>query len=124
MKRRFWSDWIFARQKSLNSEQQTTDALKKSNNKRYVFRLYVTGASPNSLRAILNTKSICEEHLKTSYDLEIIDVYQQPVVAKEENIVALPLLIKKHPLPEKRFIGDMSDTEKVLKSIGLPGPNA
>ena len=85
----------------------------------YVFRLYVTGASPNSIRAIANTKSIFEEHLNENYELEIIDVHQQPLVAKEENIIALPLLIKKYPLPEKRLIGDMSDIERVLKSIGI-----
>jgi len=85
----------------------------------YVFRLYVTGASPNSLRAIANTKNICEEYLSENYELEIIDVHQQPLVAKEENIIALPLLIKKHPLPEKRLIGDMSDIARVLKSIGV-----
>jgi|SRR5688572_25205585 len=85
----------------------------------YVFRLYVTGASPNSLRAIANTKNICEEYLNENYELEIIDVHQQPLLAKEENIIALPLLIKKHPLPEKRMIGDMSDIARVLKSIGV-----
>ena len=85
----------------------------------YVFRLYVTGASPNSLRAIANTKNICEEYFNENYELEIIDVHQQPSVAKEENIIALPLLIKKHPLPEKRLIGDMSDIRRVLKSIGV-----
>ncbi len=92
-------------------------------NGQYVFRLYVTGASANSLRAIANTKNICEEYLKENYDLEIIDVYQQPVVAKEENIVALPLLIKKYPLPEKRLIGDMSEIERVLKGFGLSNGN-
>ena len=85
----------------------------------YVFRLYVTGASPNSLRAIANTKNIFEEYLNENYELEIIDVHQQPLVAMEENIIALPLLIKKHPLPEKRLIGDMSDIGRVLKSIGV-----
>jgi len=85
----------------------------------YIFRLYVTGASPNSLRAIDNTKKICEKHLADNYDLEIIDVYQQPVVAMDENIIALPLLIVKKPLPEKRLVGDMSDNEKVMKAIGL-----
>lgn len=85
----------------------------------YIFRLYVTGASPNSLRAIANTKSIFEKYLSENYELEIIDVHQQPIVAKEDNIIALPLLIKKFPLPEKRLIGDMSDMEKVLKSIGF-----
>ena len=91
----------------------------KSNADPYVFRLYVTGASPNSLRAIANTRELCEEHFNDNYELEIIDVHQQPSVAKQENIIALPLLIKKHPLPEKRLIGDMSDIERVLKSIGV-----
>ncbi|HKC36349.1 MAG TPA: circadian clock KaiB family protein [Chitinophagaceae bacterium] len=85
----------------------------------YIFRLYVTGASPNSVRAITNTKNICEEYLNENYELEIIDVHQQPIVARQENIIALPLLIKKHPLPEKRLIGDMSDMQRVLKSFGL-----
>jgi len=85
----------------------------------YIFRLYVTGASPNSLRAIANTRELCEEHFNDNYELEIIDVHQQPSVARQENIIALPLLIKKHPLPEKRLIGDMSDMERVLKSIGV-----
>jgi len=84
----------------------------------YIFRLYITGASTNSLRAIANTKNICEEYFNENYELEIIDVHQQPAVAKKENIIALPLLIKKHPLPEKRLIGDMSNTERVLSSIG------
>ena len=85
----------------------------------YIFRLYVTGASPNSLRAILNTRNLCEEYFNENYELEIIDVHQQPSIAKKENIIALPLLIKKHPLPEKRLIGDMSNMERVLKSFGL-----
>ena len=91
----------------------------KSNDDPYVFRLYVTGASPNSLRAIANTRDLCEEHFNDNYELEIIDVHQQPSVARQENIIALPLLIKKHPLPEKRLIGDMSDIARVLKSIGV-----
>ena len=85
----------------------------------YIFRLYVTGASPNSLRAIANTRELCEEYFNENYELEIIDVHQQPSIAKKENIIALPLLIKKHPLPEKRLIGDMSNMERVLKSFGL-----
>jgi circadian clock protein KaiB len=95
------------------------DVKRKSYDDPYIFRLYVTGASPNSLRAIANTKELCEEHFNDNYELEIIDVHQQPSVARKENIIALPLLIKKHPLPEKRLIGDMSDMERVLKSIGV-----
>jgi circadian clock protein KaiB len=85
----------------------------------YKLRLFVTGASPNSLRAITNTKDICETYLKEKYDLEIIDVYQQPLIAQSEQLIALPMLIKKLPLPERRLIGDMSDTDKVLKGLGL-----
>jgi len=86
----------------------------------YIFRLYVTGASPNSSRAITNLKAFFEKHLKSRYDLQIIDVYQQPQIAKSVDIIALPLLIKKFPLPERRLIGDMSNSDKVLKSLGLP----
>ena len=96
----------------------------KQQKDQYVFRLYITGASPNSLRAIANTKNLCEEYIKEEYDLQVIDVYQQPNVAGEENIIALPMLIKKHPLPEKRMIGDMSDMERVLKGIGLTNRNS
>jgi circadian clock protein KaiB len=85
----------------------------------YIFRLYITGASPNSSRAISNIKNICENYLKDQYELSVIDVYQQPQIAKTVDIIALPLLIRKMPLPERRLIGDMSDKERVLKSIGV-----
>jgi circadian clock protein KaiB len=87
--------------------------------KEYVLRLYVTGTSPNSLRSIINIKDICETHLQGRYSLEIIDVYQQETIAMQEQIIALPLLIKKMPLPERRMIGDLSETLKVLKGLGL-----
>ena len=85
----------------------------------YMFRLYITGASPNSSRAITNLKFFLENHLKDRYELEIIDVYQQPHVAKTVDIIALPLLIKKFPLPERRMIGDMSNSEKIFKCLNL-----
>jgi len=85
----------------------------------YVLRLFITGASPNSTRAITNLKSICEEYLPGRYELEIIDVYQQPLAAEREQLIALPLLIKKAPGTERRLIGDMSNKEKVLKGLGL-----
>jgi circadian clock protein KaiB len=86
---------------------------------RYKLQLFVSGASPNSLKAIANFKRICEEHISGRYDLEIIDIYQQPLMAKQEQIIALPLMIKLSPSPVKRLIGDMSDTQKVLKGLGL-----
>lgn len=104
----------------MNDQQQ---APKNDNNldteNTYLLRLFVTGATPNSTRAIANLKEICEEHLKGNYELEIIDVYQQPLIAQSEQIIALPLLIKKSPYPERRLIGDMSDTKKVLRGLNL-----
>lgn len=85
----------------------------------YMLRLFITGASPNSVRALTNIKQICEDHLKGRYSLEIIDVYQQAEIAEKEQLVALPLLIRKKPLPERRLIGDMSDIGKVLKGLEI-----
>ena len=85
----------------------------------YILKLYITGASPNSGKAISNIKKICDEHLKDGYKLEIIDIYQQPAIASKEEIIALPLLIKSSPLPVKKLIGNMSDTQKVLKGLEL-----
>jgi circadian clock protein KaiB len=92
----------------------------KGENQPYVLRLFVAGASINSLRAVSNVKEICEKYLEENYSLEIIDVYQQKSLAEKENIIALPLLIKSFPLPERRMVGDMSDTPKVLKGLGYP----
>jgi circadian clock protein KaiB len=86
---------------------------------KYVLRLYVSGLTPRSQMAIKNIKKICEEHLNGRYDLEVIDVYQQPVLAKGEQIIAAPTLIKKLPLPLRRFIGDLSDTERILLGLDL-----
>ena len=87
--------------------------------KDFVFHLFITGASPNSVRAINNLKQLCEERMAGRYELQIIDVYQQPAIAEKEQIIALPLMIRKHPLPERRLIGDMSETTKILKTLGI-----
>jgi len=84
-----------------------------------VLRLYVAGTSPNSVRAVSNIKKICKNHLKDKYDLEIVDVYQQIEKAGEDQLIALPLLIKKSPGQVRRLVGDMSDEEKVLKGLGV-----
>ncbi len=86
---------------------------------KYVLRLYVTGLTPNSTRAIANAKAICEKHLKGRYDLQIIDIYQRPKLAKGEQIVAAPTLVRKLPLPLRRLIGDLSEEEKVLMGLEL-----
>lgn len=85
----------------------------------YVLQLFVTGILPNSVRAIQNINEICEQYLKGRFELEIIDIYQQPSLAITEEIIAVPVLIKKFPLPEARMIGDLSNIEKVLKILDL-----
>jgi len=86
-------------------------------NVKYVLRLYITGFTPRSKEAMRNIKKICEEELKGRYELEVIDIYQQPELAKTEQILAAPTLIRKLPLPLRKLVGDMSNKEKVI--IGL-----
>jgi circadian clock protein KaiB len=94
-------------------------AAKESDIEEYVLRLYVTGTTPKSLRAIKNLRQVCEEHLQGRYVLEVIDLYKQPVQATEDQIVAVPTLIKQLPEPLRKIIGDMSDTERVLAGLNL-----
>ncbi|MCX6272763.1 MAG: circadian clock KaiB family protein [Bacteroidetes bacterium] len=86
---------------------------------KYVLRLYITGATSRSIMAITNLKKICEEYLEGRYELEVIDLYKNPCLAKDEQIIAAPTLIKKLPLPFRRIIGDMSNKEKVLFGLDL-----
>jgi len=85
----------------------------------YLLRLYVTGTTPQSVRAIANVKKICEEYLKGRYELDVVDLYQQPQLAQGEQIIAAPTLIKRLPLPLRRIIGDMSKSERVLVGLDL-----
>ena len=85
----------------------------------FVLKLFITGASPNSIRAINNLKIVCEKYIISGYELEIVDVYQQPEKSITEQLIALPMLVKYFPLPQKRLFGDLSDTAKVLKGLGL-----
>jgi len=85
---------------------------------RYILRLYVTGSSGRSLRAVYNLKKICEEYLP-DYELEVIDIYKDPAAARAEQIIAAPTLIKKLPEPIRRLVGDLSNTKKVLIGLDL-----
>ncbi len=85
----------------------------------YVLRLYVAGKTPRSARAILNIRRICDEHLAGRYELEVVDIYQQPTLAAGEQIIAAPTLVRKRPLPLRRFIGDLSATERILVGLDL-----
>jgi circadian clock protein KaiB len=86
---------------------------------RYVLRLYVTGMTPRSTEALSTIKAICEQHLKGRYELEVIDIYQHPGVAKDDQIIALPTLVKRLPAPLRRLIGNLSDERRVLRGLEL-----
>jgi circadian clock protein KaiB len=86
---------------------------------KYMLRLYITGSTIRSALALTNLKKICEEYLEGRYELEVMDLYQHPALAKDEQIIAAPTLIKKSPLPFRRIIGDMSNKEKVLTGLDL-----
>jgi circadian clock protein KaiB len=108
--------------KPTNFHDQTAafeHAIEKAGREKFVLRLYVTGATPRSLQAIDNIKQVCEEHLQGRYSLEVVDVYQQPVLAKGQQIIAAPTLIKYLPLPLRRFIGDMANTDRILLGLDL-----
>ncbi len=104
---------------NIDSKAEFEKSLQANPTEKYVLRLYVTGMTPKSINAIENIRKICEENLQGRYELEVIDIYQQPQYAKQEQILAAPTLIKKLPLPLRKFIGDMSDKEKILIGLNL-----
>jgi circadian clock protein KaiB len=85
----------------------------------YLFRLYVSGTSSRSALAIANVRRICDQYLQGHYELEVIDVYQQPAKTKKAQIIAVPTLIKELPFPPRRFVGDMSNTERIVIGLNL-----
>ena len=94
-------------------------AAQRHESERWVLRLFVSGLTQRSIHAVETIRAICEEHLPGRYELEVIDIYQQPVLTKGEQIIAAPTLIKKLPLPIRRIIGDLSNTERVLVGLDL-----
>ncbi len=106
-------------QRKLDTAASFERELRKREKEKYVLRLYITGMTPKSAKALRNVKKICEEHLKGRCDLEVIDIYQQPTLAKGEQIIAAPTLIRKLPLPLRKFIGDMASTERILLGLDL-----
>lgn len=105
-----------------NAEQKTA---RPSEAEKYVLCLYVSGATPRSMTAIENIRNICETHLQGRYDLQVIDIYQQPELARSAQIIAVPTLIKQLPMPLRHLVGDLSEKEKVLVGLDLfPRPSA
>ncbi len=106
-------------EKAKDSTKAFERAVKRSLKEKYVLRLYVTGMTPKSTRAIQNIKKICDEELPGRCDLEVIDIYQRPKLAEGEQIIATPTLVKKLPLPLRRFVGDLSAKEPILLGLDL-----
>ena len=104
-----------------NTTEAYEEALKRSTLRRakYILRLYVSGSSARSLKAVHNLKKICEEYFPNDYDLEVIDIYKDPAAAREEQIIAAPTLVKRLPSPLRKFIGDLSNTEKILMGLDI-----
>jgi circadian clock protein KaiB len=105
--------------KGHKDKENIEKALETQDDRNYVLRLYVAGMTPKSTLAVTNLKNICEEHLAGRYSLEVIDLYKHPNLANGEQIIAAPTLLKKLPLPLRRFIGDMSNTEKIVVGLDL-----
>jgi len=94
-------------------------AAREKDSEKYVLRLYIAGMTPRSQKAIQTVTTICNEHLAGRYELQVIDIYQQPTLAAGEQIIAAPTLVKKLPEPLRKLIGSMADTEKVLVGLDL-----
>ncbi len=107
------------RKKTIDSYEDFEKALAEADDQQYVLRLYIAGATPRSTQAIASIKALCEEHLKDRYELEVIDIYQQPALAKGEQIIAVPTLIKRLPEPLRKLVGDMSNEDRVLFGLDL-----
>jgi circadian clock protein KaiB len=87
---------------------------------KYLLRLYVPGLTPRSTRAIKIIREVCERHLRSQYELEVIDVYQMPERIRMDDVVAIPTLVKVKPGPVRRIVGDMTNRERLLAGLGLP----
>ena len=90
----------------------------------WLLTLYVAGLTPKSLLAFANLKKLCEEHVTETYSIELIDLLENPQLAKDEQILAIPTLVRRHPHPIRKIIGDLSNTERVLSGLGLSPPSA
>lgn len=105
----------------LRQIEEFESASEESRRAPYLLRLYITGSTPNSMRALQNIRGICEQYLAGRYELEIVDLYQQPHRASQDEILAIPTLVRREPGPLRRVIGDLSNASKVLMGLEIPG---
>ncbi len=111
--------WIMKPKKSKDSAAEFEKGTKKTGKQHYILKLYIAGMTPKSKRAILKIKELCDGQLKDRYELQIIDILRKPVLASGEQIIATPTLIRKLPLPIQKFIGDMTEAERILIGVDL-----
>lgn len=120
-----WLDGLYA--VKISKRGRETTALKKYDTtwpkEKYVLRLFVAGATARSRQAILGVRQLCEAELKGHCTLEVIDIYQQPLLARENQIIATPTLIKEYPRPERRFIGNLLNSTGLVNELGVPQKN-
>lgn len=102
-----------------SAENHTKSKIPNAVEKKWKLRLYVAGQTPKALAAFANLKKICEEHLDGNYQIEVIDLLVNPTLAKDDQILALPTLVRKLPAPVKKIIGDLSNTERVLVGLDI-----
>jgi circadian clock protein KaiB len=107
------------KQMDANSAKSTNEKPKRKANDQWVLRLYVAGQTPKALTAFANLKKICEEQLKGKYSIEVIDLLKNPQLGTPDQIFALPTLVRKLPVPVRKIIGDLSNTERVLIGLDL-----
>ncbi len=107
------------KKRPVDSTSAFEEALRSGTGPAYVLKLFVAGTTPRSVRAIENIKKICEDRLRGRYKLQVIDIYQQPELAVREQLVVAPTLVKQLPLPLRTFIGDLSETDRVLVGLNL-----
>jgi circadian clock protein KaiB len=98
-------------------------ALEQDENAHYVFRLYISGTSPRSMHAVQNLNKICIDYLDSKYEIEVIDINQEPGAAGDDEIIATPTLVKELPKPLKKFIGDLSNLKQVLEGLAIKSKN-
>jgi len=104
----------------MSDDMLPPDLVAQPQDVKYILRLYVAGSTPRSSRAITNIKTICEAHLKDSYTLTVVDLYEHKLRAQGDEIVVAPTLVRISPLPERRLFGNLSETDSVLKALDLP----
>jgi len=107
------------RARKTSATEKFEEAVRTKSEERYILKLYITGMTRRSQEALRNLEKVCREYLGDNYELQVIDIYQQPTLAKGEQIIAVPTLVKKLPLPLRRLIGDLSKEDRIVLGLDL-----